>query len=430
MMKKILTVLLVMVLSVTLTSCFVFKMGDKKSKKNDKEKEITEKEKKSSKDDEEEDEEEETKKSSDEKEKKSKKPEKKAEKDEESDNDKKEKPGEKIRDKEKPEDKENIDIDLYGTHRLEVTDEMFEAYTDKACDYLGNQPYFDYDSCEIGFAFYDDFNNDNRAEGLIYVQDMDHFIRALLLDVESEEAQLLDELILLDYTDDDTNDIIYDLVGYVDIDGRSHPMAFLYVNPNPNLEQFDLYDLTYNSFNPFVKTIGGSDVGAAQLIDVDEDEDYDGYMLEQWGYDVFYYPLTTTVMFDGGILVHDSGYIELYDYPEDPEEVVREFAFLSYIRDINRNMVGEFTDIDNLDERLEELCINGFDERYILPYKLLEGAAIGIEPRMAFYEDIKGPKAKVTTEIIGDYWVSDTLYEYELEKIDGRWVIVSQDYVE
>ncbi len=312
-----------------------------------------------------------------------------------------------------------------------LSDAKKEDYHQKSLayvrEYIGD-PY------EIVIDEYADFTQNGKIEGVVFIQDMDNLTKVLLLDVESEKARLISDYTFLDFSDDwPYNDILFHSAGFVKIEGIDTPVPILAREGNKNSNSYILFSISGDYIQPFVDTTNYCDVGTTELIDSDNDGDYDGYLIERWGYDVFYYPLTLKYQFFGDMVAFESGEILLSEYPSDPIDLVKECIYLSHIRDRERNAVGEFTDIKNLDERLFQQILSpdcDFKPEYIFSLELLQDTVLGLDTAADFVDEIYEDFGCVTIYPKENADRGDREIVFEVSKKNGQWIITNIAYPE
>ncbi len=276
--------------------------------------------------------------------------------------------------------------------------------------------------------WYEDFNDDGKIEGIVFIDNSEYITDVLYLDMSGDKAVLIDQTTITNLANDWTfDDTVYDSAGFTDLNAYEHTTPFVYRNPHPNSSSYMFFIVVDDHIDSFLNTVNYCDVGTTELIDEDNNGAFDHLVLNRWGYDVFYYPLTLTYKFDSTLFtIFDNGSIELGEYPETPSDVVKEYLFLYYIRDCNRDRVGNFTDVKNLDERLTELCETGIELEYSYSYELLSNLAIGAYDGTEITEEIVADSANVTVNPpeFNDMVDTPLIFELQIQE-DGKWKITN-----
>lgn len=325
---------------------------------------------------------------------------------------------------EKAKKKDKKDVEEKTETNGILSEEKKEEYHQKALDYVNKmgEYYIVYD--EYG-DFNADFYDDGKIEGIVFIQDAESITDVLLLDVEGSEAKLLSTYNILNLNDEFFfNDAIFDTAGFINLNGFENPVPFVERSERSDATSYIFFYVAGDYIEPFLDTTNSCDVGTTELIDNDNDGYYDEYVLERWGYDVFYYPLTLNYKFADEMDYFDSGQIEVGEYPFTPIDVVKEYLYLSQIKNYQRNDVGEFNYVANLDERLAELSTVSFDESYIYSQELLEDTVLQIDTRADFEEEIYDNLGTVTvypSPYYLDLGERELVFEVLLE--NGRWII-------
>ncbi len=311
-----------------------------------------------------------------------------------------------------------------------LSEEKIEEYHQKALDYVKSmgEYYIVYD--EYG-DFNADFYDDGKMEGIVFIQDDTNITDVLVLDVEGSEAKLISKYNILNLEDEfEFNDIVFHSAGLIYLDGFDMPVPFVERNEREDSTGYIFFRIVYDTIEPFIDTTSLCDVGTTDLIDTNDDGDYDKYTVNNWGYDVFYYPLSMTYLFNAPPWTFESGYIELGERPQSPTDVVKEYMYLSYLKDVYRNLDGSFCSIENLDERLNDLSDVQFTDKYIFSAQLLQDTALEMEHKANFVEDLGEEFTDVTVYPPESPENMDSTTIFTLVKLDGKWIIMDIYYPE
>ncbi len=296
------------------------------------------------------------------------------------------------------------------------------------------------DNGNIVFEKFGDFNNKGKAIGIFGIKSNSG---------DSDNLSPVDIIVYVNFDEEGNYEVVdilqcFDLFPRVveynisSITGEDEKFLHISYQTAAQSRGFNLYKLTDKGFEEYMFRKPYADVGMIDLFDENNDGIYDGYYKDRFGYDVYYHNISEKIIFAGeGHTNHGGGSLEIsYEYPQTPENVALEYAYLSNIRDEIRNPVGEIVKIDGLDEMLDKLSKNGFVSgyEYIWDSHLLQNTALGVVPYIEFNAQINGDKAVVHSEIIGMEDMSDNigllnLIDYKMKKINGKWVIDSQNII-
>lgn len=285
---------------------------------------------------------------------------------------------------------------------------------------------------EIASEWYEDFNSDGKTEGVVFIKNMEQINEVVFLNMEDEDATLLNKQTITNLGNDlIEDDIIYDSAGFMDINGFAYTVPYVSREQRLNSSSYMFFNIEDNCLNSFLNTANNCDVGTTELIDEDDNGSIDYFVLNRWGYDVFYYPLTLIYKFDPDLyMVYESGSIELAECPTEPIDIVKEYMFLSYIRDNNYNRVGEYIDIENLDERLAELTDLAFETKFIFSKDLLTNLAIQISDGTEIAEEVYSTIGSITIRPLEDNQQGDKITNFVIEKKDDKWKITRIEFLE
>ncbi len=304
----------------------------------------------------------------------------------------------------------------------EFTQEELDKFQKMSLDYVKSLG----STINVNSEWYEDFNDDEKIEGIVFIDNSEYITDVLYLDMSGDKAVLIDETSITDLENDwPSDDAIYDSAGFTDLNGYDHTTPFVYRNPQPNSSAYIFFRISGTYLEPFINTDNLCDVGTTEAVDEDEDGYFDYYVLNRWGYDVFYYPITLKYKFDKELgTIYETGSIEIGEYPETPSDVVKEYLALFFIRDFNRDRFGEYTDVKNLDERLAELCEPELEPEYSYSRDLLSNLSIGAYDGTEVTEEIVADFANVTINPpeFNDNGDTPLIFELQIQE-DGRWKI-------
>lgn len=195
------------------------------------------------------------------------------------------------------------------------------------------------------------------------------------------------------------------------------PQTYLYcgLTNYVNLYGFTVYELVGNEFKQIAYSASPTGAGDDTLTDSDGDGQYDSYTQYRYSYDVLYYDTQRIYVWNGFQFINDVTFVDVYEYPETPEDVVISYISLRVIDD------GYSKDIK---ERLSELCLLSDDDVTLdmsVWYEAAFNAYMGFEDTQVTSE-ISGQEARV--QIVhkddeGQIYYLDANLIYD----DEKWVI-------
>lgn len=309
-----------------------------------------------------------------------------------------------------------------STSESKIDTALQQEYSGKTLDFVSALG----DAYSIVFEEFFDYNFDGKMEAVVFVQDMDNITDVYFLGLEGEKAELLSSCNILNLEDDDIyNNIIYDAVGSLKLSGFDYPVPFAYLERGERLNGYKFYHFLDDYMDELWSSVPICDVGISELIDEDGDGYYDKIELNNWGYDVFYYPKKTTFIFEDAWLILDKVSIDLGEYPDNPLDVVKEYMFLSSTKDSDIGYIGE-----NLDERLKELATVEFDHKNVFSYELLQNLVIGIPDGTEIIDEIYEADALIRVKPAPDNPIDKVTLDFVLKKENEKWQIVAIEPVE
>ncbi len=364
------------------------------------------------------------KKESDSKEKSKKKKDKK-EKDEKKDSNKKKDKKDKKKDDIKEEQtttkqSEEDDVDETGISKKTRA---------KLFDFLEDEMYYD-DEMDLFIEEYEDIDLDGEPEAIISIGLLDSnedasanvVLYNLLIDIEDGDFSIIDQR--------DTPDHVYTDAKLVDIVGADNKMLYREVQDLPRSLSFELTGISADGFIDYISDMS-ADETYDYLVDKDDDGVYDGFIVASSGHLTYYQDMEYHYDFmddsEGAFYITDTK-IELEPYPDEPEDVVMQFLYLS---DIYINLL---ITPDNLQTRIKELADNSLVEAAHWSSDIILHTLLEIEPMIGFETQINGDKAVVTTNVIGELTEEltdeDVLRKYYLEIVDDKWTITDMELIE
>ena len=203
---------------------------------------------------------------------------------------------------------------------------------------------------------------------------------------------------------------------------QDDPKNYLYcgLTNGANLTGFKVVGLADDD-TPYGLCYSASATGAGEdrLMDSNNDGQYDGYTQYRWSYDVLYYPLIRTYIYENNTFRLADTIVDLPDYPTEVRDVILQYLALNAI---------DALESDEVAERLADLCsdkdagrINfAEDDIYGPVFNTLMELPDGIE----FNIDEQGNVARAIISFHDDYGTLKG-YRFELEKTDSRWTITT-----
>ncbi len=286
------------------------------------------------------------------------------------------------------------------------------------------------DSYVVESNHFADFDNDGRMDAVAIISANNRMSKLLYFDIAEDDYVFKSGK---DY--DSGSEALYLLESdIIKLKGVAPELFYVRMNNAADVEGFFLYNLSDGKASLLLDNYPYSDAATYLLKDSDSDGIYDSISEHDWGYDSLYYDLkmeykieNKKIVFAGGELVDKNDGV----YPELPEGVVDKYIELTCLRQYN-NFNGAYNYIKGLDEMIAELANFDMDPNYTWDKELAENAVLGREPMIFFDASVDGNKALVRTSIFGGFERAATklgenfLIDYELEKIDGKWIIVAQ----
>lgn len=201
---------------------------------------------------------------------------------------------------------------------------------------------------------------------------------------------------------------------------QDDPKKYLYfgLTNSANLTGFKIIGLADNM--PYELCYSASATGAGEdiLMDFNNDGQYDGYTQYRWSYDVLYYPLSRTYIFENNTFKLDKTVVDLPDYPESVRDVILQYLSLNAI-------VAQ--ESEEVDKRLAELCSDKNANHSVFPgnglYSALHNTLMGFPNGIDFKINEQDDIAIVDISYQDE---NNSLYKYrfELKKTGNKWTII------
>lgn len=267
---------------------------------------------------------------------------------------------------------------------------------------------------EVMFEAFYDFNNDG----------LDELIIAFGYDNEGER-NYIDDIFYIGLIDE-SYEVYHRLehsgYGYFDVDliyleDKEHPVLYCKITNYANLEGFELYDIQDNTLNQIVYSASGTGVGHDEMLDLDEDGIYQGYLQERQSYDSLYTVLYRYYIYRDGEFVLDNISADFYNYPSTPEDTVRQFFNLHTLLN-NEEMA-----IPDIDDRINELCPGNFEPPYLYSMEEMINNNIFLDTPFVLRTEIS--EQNNITYVYQEHQSDDKIptVVYSLEESDGKWKI-------
>ncbi len=314
-----------------------------------------------------------------------------------------------------------------------------DEYRYQAFDYIRDNLSYDLYQNQnmIAYEGYKDFDGDGKIEATLVLINESPDLKDYIVYAEFDSNSHLSTVDVMECTNSYAVE-----AKMIKIDCEKEELLVLYTELG-QASGFVLYDLSrddkiyvYRDENSFPYG-----VGLSELKDTDGNGVIDSYTHERFGLDVLYFPIKVTYKFirdeyarNDYFVEYVSGFVDCKEYPNTPEEVVKNYIFLSHLKVTNLSGVerGPYPKVKGLDERIDLLSKTGFNSaRFYVNKKLLENTALELEPKLLFKSDIKGNTAVVTSEFSGNInelyekGYEEPLYTYYLVKENGKWRIES-----
>jgi len=184
---------------------------------------------------------------------------------------------------------------------------------------------------------------------------------------------------------------------------------------------FAIYDCRGPMPNQVVYSASATGSGTDELVDSDNDGQFDGYVQYRSSYDVLYFPVQKIFEWEEQNFVHDRTEIEIPGYPERIEDLVLQYFTLRVLDD------GKSVAIDN---RLAEISMNqsvrDFDIPLDVMYSALYNHYLAADSVIGFESKQNDNSAIVKATYSYDKYKTDR-YTLKMTKSSERWHI---DHIE
>ncbi|MEN2777120.1 hypothetical protein ABCY62_19040 [Acetivibrio clariflavus] len=180
-----------------------------------------------------------------------------------------------------------------------------------------------------------------------------------------------------------------------------------------NLIGFSIFELGDKEFKEIAYSASPTGAGSDEIIDSDNDGKIDGYVQNRWSYDVLYYPVKNIYEYNNQKFELVKTEVELPEYPNTPEEIVREYIALNVL---------EFQKSEEVSERLGKLCSQdvrgGIDFSNEELFEALAFEKLEFESDQEIAAKENGAKANVIVSVEGN-----KRYKFTLNKENDIWSI-------
>lgn len=140
-------------------------------------------------------------------------------------------------------------------------------------------------------------------------------------------------------------------VRIVKLDNKKQKYILEKLTNGAALSGFALYEIDGDGLELIEYSASPTGVGDDHLVDTNEDGYYDGYVQNRYSYEVLNFDVSRYYKWDGQAFVFDSTGIQLYDYPDNPRDVVSQFLKLNILNNYEEKC-------DGISKRLSELNIS------------------------------------------------------------------------
>lgn len=270
------------------------------------------------------------------------------------------------------------------------------------------------DDMDILLEEYYDFNDDGIDELIIafgykiengknYVDDI------FYVGVNNGEYEIYSHLEDLGYG--------YFSVDLIYLSDKKQPVLYCKTTNYANLVGFELYEIQNNSFNQLVYSVSATGVGHDEMLDLDGDGIYTGYLQKRQSYDSLYTVMYRHYGYVDGEFILDDISADFYNYPLTAEGVVLEYLNMHSI--INEEDIG----IPDIKSRLKELCPRNFKPPNLYDYEDMIEYNIMLESpfilRTETFEESN------ITYVYQEHKSDDNIptVVYSLGQYDGKWEI-------
>lgn len=201
----------------------------------------------------------------------------------------------------------------------------------------------------------------------------------------------------------------------VKMKGKKHKYIAAFVTNGGGLSGFALYKVGENDVELIEYSASPTGAGIDYLVSSEDSDIYDGYVQNRYSYDVMYFNVTRYYKWNGESFHHVSTSVDVPEYPEDEEGVVRQFLKLSILDEREEKC-------DEVQKRLAEINTSG---------KALDFNKIWQLDYISFWiSDISDDRGEFDIQINGDFCVitvpvQDKNIVFEMSKVNGRYCITN-----
>jgi hypothetical protein len=197
--------------------------------------------------------------------------------------------------------------------------------------------------------------------------------------------------------------------------GKKHKYIAAFVTNGGGLSGFALYKVGENDVELIEYSASPTGAGIDYLVSSEDSDIYDGYVQNRYSYDVMYFNVTRYYKWNGESFHHVSTSVDVPEYPEDEEGVVRQFLKLSILDEREEKC-------DEVQKRLAKINTSG---------KALDFNKIWQLDYISFWiSDISDDRGEFDIQINGDFCVitvpvQDKNIVFEMSKVNGRYCITN-----
>jgi hypothetical protein len=201
---------------------------------------------------------------------------------------------------------------------------------------------------------------------------------------------------------------------------QNMPNRYIYVGVTngDRLEGFKIFEISADGIKTIVSSASATGVGDDEIIDNNNDGQIDGFVQIRSSYDVLYYSLNKTYIWDKSGFILSGTHIEIPAYPDNIKDVLTQYLSL---RALNIEKSSE------AEKRLSELCIfvgsYNVDISWAVWGSALYHSTMGIDKVMDFNIKENDVDADAAVSYLGEDNKQKYQLYFHLLKTDGKWQI-------
>lgn len=200
---------------------------------------------------------------------------------------------------------------------------------------------------------------------------------------------------------------------------QDSPKKYIYCGiTNGNLKGFKIVELNNNELSEICYSASATGSGHDELMDFNQDGQYDGYVQIRQSYDVLYITRENTYVYKDHQFVLEHSWVDIPEYPSEPEEVVMQYITLSLMENEKSQEVTE-----RLKEIYEKHTSYHTNASLLVPYSAVLNTILGFEEGFNIAIEDTGTDSKKATITYTDEEGSEYRYHLVLSMRDGKWRI-------